>query len=53
MFGLRLMIDLVAAGAINSASAMNIALEIQKSNPLHINDKVISKFRRDLRERGS
>ena len=53
MFGLQLMIDLVEVGAISSTFAMNIALETQKSSPQHINDKVISRFRRVLGELGS
>lgn len=46
--GLRLMVDLVAKRAISIEAAMAIALRIQESNPGHIHDKVMSKFRQEL-----
>lgn len=44
-YGLRLMIELVEARAINVENATAIALKMQESNPQHINDQLISRFR--------
>jgi len=43
-FGLSLMVDLVAAGALTRRRAVSIARRIQVSNPLHINDRVLARF---------
>ena len=43
-FGLSLMVDLVAAGALTRRRAVSIARRIQVSNPLHINDRVLDRF---------
>ncbi len=43
-FGLGLMVDLVAGGALTRRRAMAVARQIQASNPLHINERVIQRF---------
>ena len=43
-FGLGLMIDLVAAGALTRRRAMAVARKIQTSNPLHINEHILARF---------
>ena len=43
-FGLGLMVDLVAAGALTRRRAMAVARQIQASNPLHINERIIQRF---------
>ena len=43
-FGLGLMVDLVAAGALTRQRAMTVARRMQASNPLHINDRVLARF---------
>ena len=43
-FGLGLMVDLVAAGSLTQRHAMAIARQIQASNPLHINERVLARF---------
>ena len=43
-FGLGLMVDLVAAGALTRRRAMAVARQIQASNPLHINERVLQRF---------
>ena len=49
-FGLGLMVDLVAAGALTRQRAMAVARQIQASNPLHINERVIQRFLEALGE---
>jgi len=49
-FGLGLMVDLVAAGALTRRRAMAVARQIQASNPLHINEHVIQRFLEALGE---
>lgn len=49
-FGLSLMVDLVAAGALTQRRAMAVARQIQASNPLHINDRVLARFMAALEE---
>lgn len=43
-FGLGLMVDLVAAGVLTRRRAVSVARRMQLSNPLHINDRVLSRF---------
>ena len=43
-FGLGLIVDLVAAGALSRRRALVVARRIQASNPLHITDEVLSRF---------
>ncbi len=43
-FGLGLMVDLVAAGALTQRCAEAVARRMQESNPLHINERVLSRF---------
>lgn len=43
-FGLSLMIDLVAVGVLTRRRALAIARQIQTSNPLYINERVIARF---------
>ena len=43
-FGLGLMVDLVAAGALTRERAEDIAQRIHASNPLHINERVLGRF---------
>ena len=43
-FGLGLLVDLAAAGAITRVRAEAVARRIQVLNPLHINDRVIARF---------
>ncbi len=43
-FGLGLMADLVAAGALTRRRALAIARRVQETNPLHINERVIERF---------
>ena len=43
-FGLDLMIDLVAGGALSRKRAVAVAHRIQASNPAHINERVISRY---------
>lgn len=49
-FGLGLMVDLVAAGALTRPRATAIARQIQASNPLHINERVLQRFLGVLRK---
>lgn len=49
-FGLGLMVDLVAVGALTRRRAMAVARQIQASNPLHINERVIQRFSEALGE---
>ena len=51
-FGLGLMVDLVAAGALTRRRAVSIARRIQVSNPLHINDRVLARFLDTLDNQG-
>lgn len=43
-YGLGLMVDLVARGAINQRRAVTIARRMQEANPLHINERVMTRF---------
>lgn len=43
-FGLGLMVDLVAVGALTRQRAIATARKIQASNPLHINERVLARF---------
>lgn len=49
-FGLGLMADLVAAGALTQQRAVAVARRIQASNPLHINERVLARFLASLEE---
>lgn len=52
-FGLGLMVDLVAVGALTRRRAMAVARQIQASNPLHINERVLARFVAALTARDS
>ena len=52
-FGLGLMVDLVAAGALTRRRAMAVARQIQASNPLHINERILARFEDALTARDS
>ena len=43
-FGLGLLVDLVATGAIVRGRAEAVARRIQARNPFHINDRVVARF---------
>lgn len=43
-FGLGLLVDLVAAGALTRERAEDIARRIHASNPLHINERVLGRL---------
>ena len=43
-FGLALMVDLVANGALTRQRAVNVARQIQASNPFHITDRILNRF---------
>ena len=47
-YGLGLMVDLVAAAALTRRRALAIARKMQESNRLHINERVIARFREAL-----
>ena len=47
-FGLSLMVDLVTARVITRRRALAVARQIQKSNPLHINESVLARFKTAL-----
>ena len=47
-FGLGLMVDLVAVGVLTRRCALAIARQIQASNPIYINERVITRFRAAL-----
>ena len=44
-FGLRLVVDLVASDAITTQRAMSIVCKMHESNPLHINARVLARFK--------
>lgn len=44
--------NLVAARAVSSVFAWEVALQIQRSNPHHINDGVMQRFENKLRGLG-
>ena len=48
MRGLRLMIDLVGAEQLNKEGALDIAEQIQQSNPKHITAEIIEEFRKKI-----
>ena len=52
-FGLGLMVDLVAVGALTRRRAMAVARQTQASNPLHINERVLARFEDALTARDS
>ena len=43
-YGLGLMVDLVALGAIQRRRAVALARQMQAANPLHINEHVLARF---------
>lgn len=43
-FGLSLMVDLVATGVLTRRRAVSVARRMQIANPLHINDRVLTRF---------
>ena len=43
-FGLGLMVDLVAEGALAKRRAVAVARQIQATNPLHVNERVLRRF---------
>lgn len=43
-FGLGLMVDLVAEGALTKRRAVMVARQIQAANPLHVNERVLTRF---------
>jgi predicted nucleic acid-binding protein len=43
-FGLGLMVDLVAEGALTKRRAVIVARQIQVANPLHVNERVLTRF---------
>ena len=47
-FGLGLMVDLVAAGALPRRRAVSVARRMQVSNPRHINARVLARFHKEL-----
>ena len=47
-YGLSLMVDLVACEAIDRRRAASIARRMQKANPLHINERVLTRFSQAL-----
>ena len=47
-YGLELVVDLVASTAITAKRAVSIAYKMHESNPLHINERVISRFKNAL-----
>ena len=47
-YGLDLLTDLVAAGTLSPKHAMSVALQIRKSNPMQITEKVFGSFTRFL-----
>ena len=52
-FGLGLMVDLVAVGALTKRRTMAVARQIQASKPLHINERVLARFVAALTARDS
>ena len=52
-YGLGLMVDLVALGALPRQRAESIARKIQTSNPFHINEQVIERFTMRWRDASS
>ena len=52
-FGLRLLVDVVAAGAVTPQRATAIAQKMQESNPLHVNERVIARFKNELGRLGT
>ena len=52
-YGLGLMVDLVATGAITRRCAVSVARQIQASNPLHINERVLERFTAQCRDASS
>ena len=52
-FGLSLLVDIVAAGAMAPQRAMEIAGKIHESNPLQINGQVIARFKSALDRLGA
>lgn len=52
-FGLRLLVDVVAAGTVTPQRATAIAHKMQESNPLHVNERVIARFKNELGRLGT
>lgn len=46
--GLRLVLDLVAAGRLTKEAAKKLAVAIQRTNPHHINSRVLERFEAEL-----
>ena len=38
------MVDLVAAGVLTCRRALSVAHRMQDANPLHVNDRVLTRF---------
>lgn len=51
--GLGLLVDVVAAGAVAPQRATAIAHKMQESNPLHVNERVITRFKNELGRLGT
>jgi hypothetical protein len=49
LWGLELILDLTKAGGILKKEASRIAKDIQKSNPRHINARILSDFETKLK----
>ena len=43
-FGLALMVELVANGTLTRRRAVDVARQIQASNPFHITDRILNRF---------
>ena len=52
-YGLGLMVDLVAAGALTRLRAAAVARRMQAANPQHLNDQVINRFFKALDDSAS
>ena len=50
-YGLGLMVDLVAVGALTRRQAVEVARRMHAANPLHINGRVLDRFDRALEDR--
>ena len=47
-FGLDLMVDLVGAAAITAKRVVSIAYKMHEAKPLHMNERVIARFKNAL-----
>ena len=52
-YGLGLMVDLVATGALTPRCAVSVARQTQASNPLDINERVLERFTAQCRDASS